>query len=1366
MLTVLLFLCSTKSAFCQIGERITIDSIQSAQPTGMNYSPWLNDDLNSLVANVWPGNNPENFHYVDIKLKFSHSQLVSKVLLYDYEGSFKDMPAYVYALNGTVKTFLGVFTGEAFKQFIPLLPNEPILADAIIINKFGNNIPQKIQIFGVQEPPTFPASETDNRISIASILPEITSAMNFSPWLNDDMTSLVNDDNSSGNLRYSSVTLSLSNPGLISKISLYDYLGEFPDKPAYLYALKGSVKTLIGVFTGESNMKFTNIVLAKPTYADAILINKYGNNIPQKVLIYSPQVTAPIVERFKIANIVPTEYTGVDYSPWLNDDLNSLIQNVWDGEHPENSKYVDVVLKFEKPGKITKVSMYDYQGTFEDKPAYIYALNNNVKTLLGKFTGEAFSQFVDIILSEPIDASALVINRFGNGIPQKIQVYGYPSAAQSVFEAADTRLKITEIKPAEETGMVYTSWLNDNLLTLVPNVWPGPHPENFKYIDVVLKLEKKAVVSKVSLYDYQGTFADKPAYVYALNGSLKSFIGIFTGESFQQFINYSPAEGILADAILIHKFGNNIPQKVQIYGKAQTVLIDTPIISVPAPSLVKIPIEAQRWYQVNNVANGLDGLFDGVLNQNVTTGYGKVLPNFDAYYPINKGEEINIYEVKFYDGEGNISVHPFSLYAIDDKWNKTLIATFTGTQYLSWVGPNPDKVGAPADKFKLTLPVKNIKYLVINTFFGYPNEMELYGTYKPSPSSSNSPYTVKPVKLKDGFGVNAFEWDFESNVDGSIDTARLKAVKSFSGIRHYMDWGKLEAAEGSYTFNPTRSGGWKYDLMYETCKKEGIEVLACLKTTPNWMLETYPADQRDAENVPVKFGKDFSDPLSYVEQAKVAFQYAARYGSNTSISNSLLSVNATPRWNDDPLNVVKVGLNLIKYIECDNERDKWWRGRKAYQTGREYAANLSAFYDGHKNTMGEGVGVKNADPSMKVVMGGLAATNTDYVRAMVDWCKQYRGYNADSTVNLCWDVINYHLYSNDAKSSQSGNSTRGSAPEVSGATQVAKEFLQVAHQYVNNIPVWLTETGYDLNQGSPLKAIPIGEKTAEQVQADWILRTALLNTRIGISKTFMYQLYDDNFDNPGQFASSGLINQNKTRKAAADYVLQVRKQFGEYTFKENIQTDPVVDRYEWNNKSMYVLYIPDEKNRTAQYTLSLGSSDSAFVYKPVQGADSLTREKVNLANGNYTGIITETPVFITAIPVFNPTTNSLMSQSTITLDESGKGYKINNAVNFSGHDKTALVNSQQQPVSSTMVVYPNPTTETVSLNITSNQLGKVDIRITEVGSGKLIKYFSFKKDVINFTVKELDIKFLVAGSYVIQAAMDNAVLYHKLIKLD
>ena len=49
--------------------------------------------------------------------------------------------------------------------------------------------------------------------------------------------------------------------------------------------------------------------------------------------------------------------------------------------------------------------------------------------------------------------------------------------------------------------------------------------------------------------------------------------------------------------------------------------------------------------------------------------------------------------------------------------------------------------------------------------------------------------------------------------------------------------------------------------------------------------------------------------------------------------------------------------------------------------------------------MGPAIGIKNADPAMKVVIAGLV-TGSDYVKGMVDWCKEFRGYKADGSVNF------------------------------------------------------------------------------------------------------------------------------------------------------------------------------------------------------------------------------------------------------------------------------------------------------------------------------------------------------------------------------
>ena len=49
------------------------------------------------------------------------------------------------------------------------------------------------------------------------------------------------------------------------------------------------------------------------------------------------------------------------------------------------------------------------------------------------------------------------------------------------------------------------------------------------------------------------------------------------------------------------------------------------------------------------------------------------------------------------------------------------------------------------------------------------------------------------VTFKNMLGVNAFEWDFLSPKDASIlATDKMDIIESFGGVRHYLDWQKIE----------------------------------------------------------------------------------------------------------------------------------------------------------------------------------------------------------------------------------------------------------------------------------------------------------------------------------------------------------------------------------------------------------------------------------------------------------------------------------------------------------------------------------------------------------------------------------------------
>ena len=1244
-------------------------------------------------------------------------------------------------------------------------------------------------------------SQSIESIKIASITPSENTGQDYSPWLNDDLNDQVQSA-WTGNFKWVDVTLSLERSCKVSKISLYDAQGTFENTPVSIYATDGTNKVLLGLFKGLTYNSFVDIILDTPVDAKAIIIHKYANDIPQKVQIYGiptsaiivptqPVVTpAPVVvvaptvaaERIKITAVKPSEETGQDFTPWLNDDLNNYVENAWGSS---NNRWVDVKLTLEKRSKITKLSLYDTEGSFTEHPVSLYALDGTNKTLLGTFEGLTYKTFVDIVVASPFDADAIIVRKYGNDIPQKVYVYGLaattpavstqeepvvtpepnpvvvtPTPAPTPTEptAIPERIKIIAVKPSENTGQDFTPWLNDDLNNYVESAWGS---NNNKWVDVKLTLEKRSKITKLSLYDTEGTFTEHPVSLYALDGANKIFLGLFEGLTYKTFVDIVVASPFDADAIIVRKYGNDIPQKVYVYGLAAT----TPAVSVPEEPVVtpepdpvvvtptptpspvvkgtKITIDPKRWYELNTIGRGLKELVDGDLTTTVEQSWVKVMTNYDVYYPLLDDEQITLESIRFYDGQGIFTNDPMTLSIITDKWERIPVAKFTGEAYNTWVGPDPAN---PSSFVLATPPTGKIRYLVINTHGQYPTEMELYGTHTPS----TKPVTVahNTVKMRDGFGANGFEWDFYNPFDADeIDETKFNAVKSFTGFRHYIDWDKLEAREGSYTFNPTFNGGWDYDKVYERCKKQGIEVLACIQTAPDWLVNTYPEEQRDRNVTPVKFGKSVTDPASYIQQARVAFQFAARYGNNTNVDRSLLSVYDKPRWTFDRVNTVKVGLGVVKYMECGNERDKWWKGRSAYQTAREHAANLSAFYDGHKNTMGPGVGVKNADPTMNVVMAGLASASTDYVRGMIDWCKEFRGYKADGKVDLCWDVINYHLYSDDANSSQSGTSSRGAAPEVSSAGQTAKDFVQMAHDYAYDMPVWISELGYDINQGSALKAIPIGNKSEYVTQADWTLRSSLLYNRLGVAKTFFYEIYDDNFANPLHFSSSGLINQDKTRRPAADYLYQTNKLMGEYVYKETISQDPMVDRYELNGKSAYVLFIPDEKGRTGSYTLNLGNVSKGNLYAPKVGADSMSVSALSGNAGAFTLNVTETPIF------FIPTATETATVKTGSVTPTKEMFSLASTEKL----------SNEMPALTSLNTYPNPTTDYILLTLENESTENLEVKVSDLTLGRVMIQDVYEKTGVKFSQK-ISLSDLPVGSYAIEVVQGKDQMVKKIIK--
>ena len=154
-------------------------------------------------------------------------------------------------------------------------------------------------------------------------------------------------------------------------------------------------------------------------------------------------------------------------------------------------------------------------------------------------------------------------------------------------------------------------------------------------------------------------------------------------------------------------------------------------------------------------------------------------------------------------------------------------------------------------------------------------------------------------------------------------------------------------------------------------------------------------------------------------------------------------------------------------MENCNEPDKWWEGRAGFFTPGELAAMCSADYDGHRGTMGPTAGVKTADPTIQLVLGGLANPEIEYLKAMQLWADFHR----DGA--MPFDVINLHHYSNDA-GGQGGRPTKGISPEADGLRERFAQIVAWRDRYLPGKKVWVSEFGYDTNPKSTFRAPAIG----------------------------------------------------------------------------------------------------------------------------------------------------------------------------------------------------------------------------------------------------------------------------------------------------
>ncbi|MNL79012.1 hypothetical protein D3C87_2055310 [compost metagenome] len=64
---------------------------------------------------------------------------------------------------------------------------------------------------------------------------------------------------------------------------------------------------------------------------------------------------------------------------------------------------------------------------------------------------------------------------------------------------------------------------------------------------------------------------------------------------------------------------------------------------------------------------------------------------------------------------------------------------------------------------------------------------------------------------------------------------------------------------------------------------------------------------------------------------------------------------------------------------------------------------------------------------------------------------------------------------------------------------------------------------------------------------------------------------------------------------------------------------------------MYVLLVPDEKDRQEDYVLNLGQAQKARIHYLKIGSDEMTSKDVSTEKGRLKLTVTETPIFVEAL---------------------------------------------------------------------------------------------------------------------------------------
>ncbi len=584
----------------------------------------------------------------------------------------------------------------------------------------------------------------------------------------------------------------------------------------------------------------------------------------------------------------------------------------------------------------------------------------------------------------------------------------------------------------------------------------------------------------------------------------------------------------------------------------------------------------------------------------------------------------------------------------------------------------------------------NSKYLKMNIDFlssdvdehytaSSGGEMVLYGKPFDDRAPAGIPQSKQILKAKsfdEIVGVNLFvsdpinsEWIYSPEVKGKFKQKNATdpvGVEMFSHarVKLYTPWFLThfdhDAPNWLLRFHSINLENHKLDLDYyfqelnkqrSLVNNKAISVYASYEYTipslfPNKIKEQLSknkAQSKDADGqflYPWKMGKvkplsaqdkvAGQTPKDFKDEAELYFQYAGRYGKDPT---PLLEQHRKIASDQKAQN----GLGMLSAIEAYPYPDRAKNSvcpECSFFHPLEYAAYLSALYDGDQKTLGPNFGVKSSSPSTPLIFGSMTIPTLDYPLMVSLWSKEYR-----SNQGLPFDVLAY-----TASSKSQGKAQH---PEASGLYDTFKKLVFEKNKFFPDKELWITEFGFESDPTQSMGVQVSPGYTPEEVQGIWLTRGLLLLTAAGVDRIYLQPLFDNH-----HFSSSsyGLVHsakeQYKTKKSY-NIVAGLLKSMNEFVFDKFI--DPLEDHK--GNQDVVTLQFAHKSNPKKFLFISWtptnnGSNHTLSKYQlPLENKDvknfkvqmlKLSSEKVEVerspasgdAQGNIIFDVYETPTLL------------------------------------------------------------------------------------------------------------------------------------------